>query len=65
MKDAIPKGLDLIGLEDACTRKDFKSIPPKQIHLLHKALVEAKAQLRVATFGQKEKQKAHKDKKRM
>ena len=29
MKDAIPEGLDLIGLEDACTRKAFKSIPPK------------------------------------
>ena len=31
MKDAILEGLDLIGLEDACTRKAFKSIPPKQI----------------------------------
>ena len=61
MKDAIPEGLDLIGLEDACTRKAFKSIPPKQIQLLHKALVKAKAQLGVATSGQKEKQKAHKD----
>ena len=40
MKDAIPQGLDLIGLEDAYTRKDFKSIPPKQIQLLHKALVK-------------------------
>ena len=29
MKDAIPGGLDLIGLEDACTKKYFKSIPPK------------------------------------
>ena len=29
MKDAIPEGLDLIGLEDACTRKFFKSIPHK------------------------------------
>ena len=29
MKDSIPEGLDLIGLEDACTRKAFKSIPPK------------------------------------
>ena len=31
MKDTIPEGLDLIGLEDACTRKDFKYIPTKQI----------------------------------
>ena len=63
MKDAIPEGLDLIGLKDVCTRKTFKSIPPKQIQLLHKALVKAKAQLGVATSGQKEKQKAHKDQK--
>ena len=31
MKDAIPEGLDRISLEDACTRKYFKSVPPKQI----------------------------------
>ena len=62
MMDAIPKGLDLIGLEDAYTRKDFKLIPPKKIQLLHKALIKAK--LGVATFGQKEKQKAHKDPKK-
>ena len=61
MKDTILEGLDLIGLEDACTRKAFKSIPPKQIQLLHKVLVKEKAHLGVATSGQKEKQKAHKD----
>ena len=55
MKDTIPKGLDLIGLEDAYTRKDFKSIPPKQIQLLQKSLVKEKAQLGVATSGQKKK----------
>ena len=62
MMDAIPEGLDLIGLEDACTRKVFKLIPPKQIQLLHKALIKAK--LGVATSGQKGKQKAHKDAKK-
>ena len=55
MKDATPEGLNLIVLKDACTRKYFKSIPPKQIQLLHKALVKAKAQLGMATSGQKEK----------
>ena len=64
MKDTIPKGLDLIVLEDACTRKAFKSIPPKQIQLLHKALVKSKEQIGVATSGQKEKQKEHKDPKK-
>ena len=64
MKDAIPEGIDLIGLEDACTRKDFKSIPPKQIQILHKVLVKEKAHLGVATSGQKEKQKVHKDPKK-
>ena len=58
MTDAIPEGIDLIGLEDACTRKYFKSIPPKQIHLLQKALIKVK--LGFATSSQKEKQKAHK-----
>ena len=58
MKDSIPEGLDLIGLEDACTRKSFKTIPPKQIQLLHKPLVKAKVQLGVATSSQKEKHKA-------
>ena len=61
MMDTIPEGLDLISLEDAYTRKAFKSIPPKQIQLLHKFLVKAKAYLGVATSSQKEKQKAHKD----
>ena len=62
MKDAIPEGLDILGLEDACTRKAFKSIPPKQIQLLHKSLAKAKSnQLGVATFGKKEKQKGQKD----
>ena len=65
MKDAIPEGLDLIGLKDACTRKAFKSNPPKLIQLLHKALVKEKVQLGVATSRQKEKQKAHKDPKKM
>ena len=64
MKDAIPEGLDLIGLEDACTRKAFKCIPLKQIQLLHKALVKEKAQLGVATSRQKEKQNAQKDPKK-
>ena len=64
MKNAIPEGMDLIVLEDACTKKAFKSIPPKQIQLLHKPLVKEKAQLGVATSGQKEKQKAHKDSKK-
>ena len=64
MKDAIPEGLDLIGLEDSCTRKAFKSIPPMQIQLLHKYLVKDKVQLGVATSSQKEKQKAHKDPKK-
>ena len=31
MKDLIPYGLDLLGLEDACTKRDFDSIPRKQI----------------------------------
>ena len=34
MKDAMPEGLDLLGLEYACTRKYFGSIPPKHIKLL-------------------------------
>ena len=42
MMDAIPEGLDLICLEDAYTRKSFKLIPPKQIQLLHKAMIKAK-----------------------
>ena len=29
MKDMIPEGIDLIGLKYACSRKSFKSIPPK------------------------------------
>ena len=53
MTDVIPEGLDLISLEDACTRKSFKTIPPNQIQLLHKALIKAK--LGVATSSQKEK----------
>ena len=64
MKDTIPEGLDLIGLKYACSRKSFKSIPPKQIQLLHKSLVKAKAYLGVTTSSQKEKQKAHKDQKK-
>ena len=65
MKDAIPEGLDLIGLEDACTKKSFKSIPPKQIQLIHKALAKSKAQnLGVAKYGHKEKQKNQKDAKK-
>ena len=31
MKDSIPYGLDLLGLKDACTKRDFDSIPRKQI----------------------------------
>ena len=62
MMDVIPEGLDLIGLGDAYTRKDFKMVPPNLIQLLHKALIKEK--LGVATSGQKEKQKAHKDPKK-
>ena len=64
MKDTILEGLDLIGLEDAYTRKDFKSIPPKQIQLFQNSLVKSKAQLGVATSGQKVKHKSHKDPKK-
>ena len=66
MKDTIPEVLNLLGLEDACTRKAFNSIPPKQIQLQEKSLTKAKAQnqLGVASFGQKDKQKAQHDSKK-
>ena len=66
MKDIIPEGLDLLGIEDACTRKDFDLIPPKKIELLHKSLAKAKAQnqLGVASSGHKDKQKVQRDSKK-
>ena len=66
MKDTILEGLNLLGLEDACNRKDFNSIPPKQIQLLQKSLTKSKAQnqLGVASSRQKDKQKAQHDSKK-
>ena len=63
MKDTIPEGLNLLGLKDACTRKSFNLIPPKQIQFLQKSLTKSKAQnqLGVASSGQKDKQKAQRD----
>ena len=37
-------GLDLLGMEAACTWKEFSSIPPTQIQLLKDALAKEKAQ---------------------
>ena len=66
MKDTIPKGLNLLGIEDACTRKAFNSIPPKQIQLLQKSLTKSKAQnqLGVAISRQKDKHKSQRDSKK-
>ena len=33
-------GLDLLGMEDACTRKSFYSITPTQIQILKEALAK-------------------------
>jgi hypothetical protein len=55
--------LDLLGLEEACRKKDHQSIPTNQVHLLKEALMKARAdqKLGVLLSIHKEAKKGHKD----
>ena len=65
MKEAFLEELDLLGLEDACTKKYFDSIPVRKIQLLQKSLAKAKAhnKLGVHNISQKDKKKSQRDSK--
>ena len=56
-------GLDLLGMEDACTQKAFISIPPTHIQLLKEYLSKAKGQnkLDIQSTHRKDKQKFERD----
>ena len=66
IKYSLLVGLDILGIEDACIRKYFDSIPPMKILLLQKALAKSKAQnqLGVSNAGQKDKKKAQRESKK-
>ena len=59
-------GLDLLGMEDACTWKEFNSIPPTQIQLLKEALAKEKSQNNIGVYNppKKDKQKLQNDNKK-
>ena len=66
MKEAFLEELDLLGLEDACTKKYFDSIPAWYIELLQESLSKSKDhnKLEVHNTAQKHKQKSQRDSKK-